>query len=78
MRGGPDPVQPLDGGRMIGHFEAIGNCHLLSRLCQWLAGEDALEINYHGMKPANIDQLAKVAAQVEACRTSGEVHVAAN
>jgi hypothetical protein len=24
------------------------------------------------------DQLAKVAAQVEACRTSGEVHVAAN
>ena len=39
----------------------------LNRLCQWLVGEDALEINYHGMKPANIDQLAKVAAQVEAC-----------
>ena len=39
----------------------------LNRLCQWLAGEDALDINYHGMKPANIDQLAKVAAQVEAC-----------
>jgi hypothetical protein len=37
----------------------------LNRLCQWLAGEDALEINYHGMKPANIDQLAKAAAQVE-------------
>ena len=37
----------------------------LNRLCQWLAGEDALAINYHGMKPANIDQLAKVAAQVE-------------
>ena len=37
----------------------------LNRLCQWLVGEDALEINYHGMKPANIDQLAKVAAQVE-------------
>ena len=36
----------------------------LNRLCQWLAGEDALEINYHGMKPANIDQLAKAAAQV--------------
>ena len=37
----------------------------LNRLCQWLVGEDALEINYHGMKPANIDQLAKAAAQVE-------------
>ena len=36
----------------------------LNRLCQWLVGEDALEINYHGMKPANIDQLAKAAAQV--------------
>lgn len=37
----------------------------LNRLCQWLVGEDALDINYHGMKPANIDQLAKAAAQVE-------------
>ena len=36
----------------------------LNRLCQWLVGEDALEINYHGMKPANIDQLAQAAAQV--------------
>ena len=36
----------------------------LNRLCQWLAGEDAVEINYHGMRPANIDQLAKAAAQV--------------
>ena len=50
----------------------------LNRLCQWLVGEDALEINYHGMKPANIDQLAKIAAQVEACRTSGGAHAATN
>lgn len=43
-----------------------------NRLCQWLVGEDALEINYHGMKPANIDQLAKAAAQVEKCKNSAQ------
>ena len=36
----------------------------LNRLCQWLVGEDAVEINYHGMRPASIDQLAKAAAQI--------------
>ena len=30
----------------------------LNRICQWLAGEDAAEINYHGMAPRNIDRLA--------------------
>ena len=35
----------------------------LNRLCQWLAGEDAVEINYHGMTPANIDQLAMQAVR---------------
>ncbi len=30
----------------------------LNRICQWLAKEDAAEINYHGMAPANIDRLA--------------------
>jgi hypothetical protein len=39
----------------------------LNRIAQLMAGDGAAEINYHGMKPANIDQLAKVAAQVEAC-----------
>ena len=34
----------------------------LNRLCQWLAGEDAVEINYHGMQPGNIDELAHAAA----------------
>ena len=36
----------------------------LNRLCQWLAGEDAVEINYHGMQPGNIDGLARAAAMV--------------
>ena len=44
----------------------------LNRLCQWLVGEDALDINYHGMKPANIDQLAKAAAQVEECKNPAQ------
>ena len=44
----------------------------LNRLCQWLVGEDALEINYHGMKPANIDKLAKAAAQVEKWKNSAQ------
>jgi hypothetical protein len=35
----------------------------LNRICQWLAGEDAVEINYHGMLHANIDQIARDAIQ---------------
>lgn len=34
----------------------------MNRLCQWLAGDGAAEINYKGMTPANIDKLAKEAA----------------
>lgn len=33
----------------------------LNRICQWLAGEDAVEINYHGMTPSDIDRLAEEA-----------------
>ena len=36
----------------------------LNRLCQWLAGEDAIDIDYHGMTPGNIDELARAAAMV--------------
>ena len=36
----------------------------MNRLCQWLAGEGAAEINYRGLLPANIDALAKAAAQI--------------
>jgi hypothetical protein len=31
----------------------------LNRIAQWLAGENAVEINYHGMQPGNIDRLAE-------------------
>lgn len=37
----------------------------MNRLCQWIVGADAVEINYHGMTPANIDALARAAARVE-------------
>ncbi len=30
----------------------------LNRICQWLAGEDAVEIDYHGIRPADIDRIA--------------------
>ena len=33
----------------------------LNRICQWLVGENAAEINYRGMMPANIDRLAEEA-----------------
>lgn len=35
----------------------------LNRLAQWFVGEDAAEINYHGMTPADIDRLAEEAVQ---------------
>jgi hypothetical protein len=37
----------------------------LNRICQWLAGEDAVEINYHGMTPSNIDKLAEEAVMAK-------------
>jgi len=33
----------------------------MNRLCQWIAGDDAAEIDYHGMTPTNIDALALAA-----------------
>ena len=36
----------------------------MNRLCQRIVGEDAAEINYHGMQPANIDALAVAPARV--------------
>ena len=36
----------------------------MNRLCQWIAGPGAAEINYHGLQPANIDALAQAAARV--------------
>ena len=38
----------------MARFDAIA----LNRIAQWLAGDGAAEINYHGMSPPNIDTLA--------------------
>ena len=46
------PYQP--GEKPMTRFDATA----MNRLCQWIAGEGAAEINYHGMKPENIDALA--------------------
>ena len=53
------PYQP--GEKAMTRFDATA----MNRLCQWIVGEDAAEINYHGMQPANIDALAVAAARVE-------------
>ena len=53
------PYQP--GEKPMTRFDATA----MNRLCQWIVGEDAAEINYHGMQPANIDALAVAAARVE-------------
>lgn len=54
------PYQP--GEKPMTRFDATA----MNRLCQLIAGEDAVEINYHGMKPANIDALAIAAANASA------------
>lgn len=35
----------------------------MNRLCQGIVGETAADVNYHGMQPSNIDELAIAAAQ---------------
>ena len=37
----------------------------MNRLAQWIAGDGAAAVNYRGMTPANIDELARAAAKVE-------------
>ena len=37
----------------------------MNRLAQWIVGEGAAEIDYKGMRPGNIDDLARAAAKVE-------------
>ena len=53
------PYQP--GEKPMTRLDAIA----LNRLCQWLAGDGAVEINYNGRTTDNVDQLAKDAARVE-------------
>jgi len=52
------PYQP--GEKPMTRFDAVA----MNRLCQWIVGEDAADVNYHGMKPANIDALARDAALI--------------
>ena len=48
----------VPGEKPMTRFDATA----MNRLCQWIAGDGAAEIKYHGMKPANIDDLARKAA----------------
>ena len=34
---------------------------VMNRLCQWIAGDDAAEIDYRGVTSANVDDLALAA-----------------
>lgn len=40
----------------------------LNRLAQAIAGDGAVSVNYHGMTPNNVDELAREAARVEAIK----------
>ncbi len=44
----------VPGEKPMTRFEATA----MNRLCQWIVGDGAAYINYHGMKPENIDELA--------------------
>ena len=48
------------GEKKMTRFDACA----LNRIAQLMAGDGAAEINYHGMKPANIDALVKTACLV--------------
>jgi hypothetical protein len=42
----------------------------LNRIAQWLAGEHAVEVNYRGMQPHNIDRLAEEAVMASSITQS--------
>ena len=48
------------GEKKMTRFDACA----LNRIAQLMAGDGAAEINYHGMRPANIDALVKAACLV--------------
>ena len=64
------PYQP--GEKPMTRFDATA----MNRLCQWIAGEGAAEINYHGMKPENVDALALKAVTKIEVLTGNLVHAA--
>lgn len=53
------PYRP--GEKAMTRFDATA----MNRLCQWIAGPGQAEVNYHGLRPTNIDELAFSAAKVE-------------
>lgn len=53
------PYSP--GEKAMTRFDATA----VNRLCQAIAGDGAAVINYHGMKPSNVDALAREAAKIE-------------
>ena len=55
----------LHKGRGMGpSVESAGNAGACAPRTGQVAGVGAAEINYHGMKPANIDDLARRAADM--------------
>ncbi len=55
------PYQP--GEKQMTRVDATA----MNRLCQWLAGDGAADVNYHGLRPANIDATALAACAARAC-----------
>ena len=49
----------VPGEKPMTRFDATA----MNRLCQWIANDGAAEINYHGLRPANIDELAMKAVR---------------
>ena len=60
------PYQP--GEKKMTRFDACA----LNRIAQLIAGEGAAEINYHGMKPGNVDGLVAEACRADARPTAQE------
>lgn len=50
----------VPGEKPMTRFDATA----MNRLAQWIAGNGAAEINYHGLAPDNIDALARAAAEM--------------
>lgn len=61
------PYQP--GEKKMTRFDACA----LNRIAQLMAGDGAAEINYHGMRPSNVDGLVAEACRADARPTGQEV-----
>ena len=50
----------VPGEKPMTRFDATA----MNRLAQWIAGNGAAEINYHGLAPDSIDALPRAAAEM--------------